>query len=65
MFTALLLVGFLAAVALQGRDALIGEAVDTRVLVGVLIVNGLVAAVPARRDRRRGPARTPGQRHGR
>jgi LCP family protein required for cell wall assembly len=43
VFTALLLAGFLAALAFQGRDTLIGEAVDTRVLVGVLIANGLVA----------------------
>ena len=28
--------------AFQGRDTLIGEAVDTRVLVGVLLANGLV-----------------------
>ncbi len=43
VFTAILLVGALVVLAQQGRDTLIGEAVDTRVLVGVLIANGLIA----------------------
>lgn len=43
VLTATLLVGALVVLARQGRDTLIGEAVDTRVLVGVLIANGLIA----------------------
>ncbi|MDX6377438.1 MAG: polyisoprenyl-teichoic acid--peptidoglycan teichoic acid transferase [Gaiellaceae bacterium] len=42
-FTVLLLVGALALLALQGRDTLIGEAVDTRVLAGVLVADVLIA----------------------
>ena len=41
--TAALLVATLALLALQGRDTLIGEAVDTRVLLGVLLANVLIA----------------------
>ena len=42
VLTATLLLGALVVLARQGRDTLIGEAVDTRVLVGVLIANGLI-----------------------
>ncbi len=42
-FTAALLAGLVAVVAMQGRATLIGDAVDTRVLTGVLVVNLLVA----------------------
>ena len=42
VLTATLLSGALVVLARQGRDTLIGEAVDTRVLVGVLIANGLI-----------------------
>ena len=41
--TTALLIGVLGVFVLQGRDALIGEAVDTRVLVGVLVANALLA----------------------
>ncbi len=41
--TATLLAGTLGVLALQGRDTLIGEAVDTRVLAGVLVANALIA----------------------
>jgi LCP family protein required for cell wall assembly len=41
--TSALLAGAIALLALQGRDALIGEAVDTRVLVGVLVADVLLA----------------------
>lgn len=39
---ALLLAGGLTLLVRQGRDGLIGDAVDTRVLAGLLIANGLV-----------------------
>ncbi|MES1239635.1 MAG: hypothetical protein ABUL57_02100, partial [Chloroflexota bacterium] len=43
VLTAALLLGVFVVVARQGRDTLIGEAVDTRVLAGLLAANGLVA----------------------
>ena len=43
VLTAALLLGVFVVVARQGRDTLIGEAVDTRVLAGLLAANGLIA----------------------
>ncbi len=42
VLTATLLLGVLVVLAQQGRETLIGEAVDTRVLVGLLIADGLI-----------------------